>query len=219
MRKLPRGPACGRPRWPVLGAWRVMPLAARAREVAFGARPNGDRADQQKGETMRKLIALTFLFVTPAGADEPCSIVRQAYAPAENLEAIDAELLGRATKTIDMAAYVLTSIPIVEALDRAAARGVRVRLYRDGADVHMPAPLAEAYDRLAARKTVEIRHKASPAPLMHLKSYLVDEQILRDGSGNFSHGGLLRQDNSLFALSCPAAARHFQHAFDEMWRR
>lgn len=168
---------------------------------------------------MRKLIALVFILAAPAKADESCSIVRQAYAPTENLETIDVELLGRATKTIDMAAYVLTSIPIVEALDRAASRGVRVRLYRDGADVRLPRALADVYDRFAARTNVEIRYKSSPAPLMHLKSYIVDGQILRDGSGNFSHGGLLRQDNSLIALRCPEAARRFLRAFEEMWRR
>ncbi|MGJ0397446.1 MAG: phospholipase D-like domain-containing protein [Methylocystis sp.] len=168
---------------------------------------------------MRRLIALLIIFAAPAAADESCSIVRQAYAPTENLETIDGELLGRATKTIDMAAYVLTSIPIVEALDRAASRGVRVRLYRDGADVRLPRALADAYDRLAARKNVEIRYKPAPAPLMHLKSYVIDGQILRDGSGNFSHGGLLRQDNSLVALRCPGVVRQFERVFEQMWRR
>lgn len=158
------------------------------------------------------------LLAGSARADS-CAIERQAYAPAANLEAIDVELLGRATRTIDMAAYVLTSIPIVEALDDAAARGVTVRLYRDGRDAHMPKRLAEIYDRLAARTNVEIRYKGDPQPFMHLKAYAVDREFVRDGAGNFTHSGLRKQDNSLIALKCESAVARFEKAFDEMWVR
>lgn len=164
------------------------------------------------------LIALCLLLSTPALA-ERCRLERQAYAPAEDLEAIDVALLAQAQKKIDFAAYVLTDIRIVQALDDAAARGVKIRLYRDGADVHMPRALAEVYDRLAARPNVEIRYKGEPAPLMHLKAYSVDGKFVRDGAGNFSHAGLTRQDNSLIVLRCRAAVKRFKSAFEEMWRR
>lgn len=83
----------------------------------------------------------------------------------------------------------------------------------------MPKPLAVVYDRLAARLNVEIRYKAAPAPFMHLKAYAVDGKFVREGAGNFSHGGLTRQDNSLIVLRCKAAVRRFESAFEEMWRR
>jgi phosphatidylserine/phosphatidylglycerophosphate/cardiolipin synthase-like enzyme len=51
------------------------------------------------------------------------------YAPAENLEHIDAALIDSASRQIDMAAYVLTDWPVIEALTRAA---VQVRIYLDG---------------------------------------------------------------------------------------
>lgn len=146
-----------------------------------------------------------------------CRLARFAYAPQENLEAIDVEPIGSAKERIDMAAYVLTSLPIVEALDAAAARGVTIRLYRDGQDARMPRVLAQAYDRLAARLNVEIRYKGSPAPLMHLKSYAVDHAFVREGAGNFTHSGLRKQDNSLIVLRCRAAVRAFETAFERMW--
>jgi phosphatidylserine/phosphatidylglycerophosphate/cardiolipin synthase-like enzyme len=164
------------------------------------------------------LIALCLALATPALAGR-CRLDRQAYAPADDLEAIDVELIGKAKKRIDFAAYVLTDVRIVKALDEAAARGVKIRLYRDGADVHMPKALADAYDSLAARPNVEIRYKAEPAPLMHLKAYSVDGKFVRDGAGNFSHSGLTRQDNSLVVLRCRAAVKRFRKAFEEMWRR
>lgn len=169
---------------------------------------------------MKKILIAAFLatIATPTFADR-CRLDRQAYAPAEDLEAIDVALLGEAKRRIDFAAYVLTDIRVVEALDAAAARGVSIRLYRDGADVRMPKPLAVVYDRLAARLNVEIRYKTAPAPFMHLKAYAVDGKFVREGAGNFSHGGLTRQDNSLIVLRCKAAVKRFESAFEDMWRR
>ena len=54
------------------------------------------------------------------------------YAPIENLERIDVQTLNTAHKTIDMAAYVLTDWPVIQALTAAAYRGVVIRLYTDG---------------------------------------------------------------------------------------
>lgn len=47
------------------------------------------------------------------------------YAPREDLEPIDVALIDGAAETIDMAAYVLTDVPVIEALAEAAARGVK----------------------------------------------------------------------------------------------
>jgi hypothetical protein len=45
------------------------------------------------------------------------------YAPAENLERIDVALIDKAAQEIDMAAYVLTDWPVLQALTRAAIVG------------------------------------------------------------------------------------------------
>ena len=167
---------------------------------------------------MNRAAIIAAMLATSAQAGV-CQLERLAYAPGENLEATDVALIGQARKSIDFAAYVLTSVPIVQALDDAAARGVRVRIYRDGADVRMPEALAEPYDRLVARQNVEARYKGSPEPFMHLKAYSVDGALLREGSGNFTHSGLLRQDNSLVALRCREAVSRFQKQFEQMWSR
>jgi phosphatidylserine/phosphatidylglycerophosphate/cardiolipin synthase-like enzyme len=41
-------------------------------------------------------------------------------------------LIDRAEREIDMAAYVLTDWPVMQALTRAADRGVAIRIYLDG---------------------------------------------------------------------------------------
>ncbi len=149
----------------------------------------------------------------------PCELARIAYAPGENLEAIDVALIDGAKARIDIAAYVLTDIAIVDALSRAAQRGVVVRLYRDGRAAHEPRALNEALERLRASPNAEVRYKTSPAPLMHLKAYAIDNETLREGAGNFTHSGLKRQDNSLLVLKCDAAVKAFEKAFQTMWER
>ncbi len=72
---------------------------------------------------MNRFVLPFLLLTTTSVVAAPCQLVRQAYAPAENLEAIDVELISRARQRIDFTAYVLTSLPIVRALDDAAARG------------------------------------------------------------------------------------------------
>jgi phosphatidylserine/phosphatidylglycerophosphate/cardiolipin synthase-like enzyme len=56
---------------------------------------------------------------------EPAPVIH--YAPGENLERIDVALIDGAEREIDMAAYVLTDWPVMQALTRAADRG-----YLDG---------------------------------------------------------------------------------------
>ena len=57
--------------------------------------------------------------------------VRIAYGPAPGFESIDPELIGKARKTIDMAAYVLSDQRVIREISAAADRGVRVRIYFD----------------------------------------------------------------------------------------
>jgi phosphatidylserine/phosphatidylglycerophosphate/cardiolipin synthase-like enzyme len=65
-----------------------------------------------------------FASLTPCSADPAPAI---HYAPIENLEHIDVALIDRAEHEIDMAAYVLTDWPVMQALTRAADRGVAIR--------------------------------------------------------------------------------------------
>jgi len=167
---------------------------------------------------MRKSLALAFLLLASPATASGCGVMA-LYGPSDNLEAMDVSIINGARERIDLAAYVLTSIPVIDALSHAARSGVVIRIYRDGRLAREPRALAEAMERLRSEQNVEIRYKAAPAPLMHLKAYAVDGELLREGSANFTHSGLLRQDNSLLALLCPDAVTAFEKAFNAMWRR
>ncbi len=141
------------------------------------------------------------------------------YAPEENLELVDARVIGGAELSIDMAAYVLTDSRIIEALTAAAERDVAVRLYFDKSQfaqhgLRLGAPI----EALIAHPNVAARVKGEGV-LMHLKAYAVDGKLLRTGSGNFSRPGLSEQDNDLVLIADPTAIDAFERTFEVIWSR
>jgi phosphatidylserine/phosphatidylglycerophosphate/cardiolipin synthase-like enzyme len=141
----------------------------------------------------------------------------QHFAPLENLEAIDVALINEAGYTIDLAAYVLTDVPVINALTDAAQRGVRIRIFRQF-DPSDPSPrVAAALNALLAAGAQQ-RFKEPGSPLMHLKAYCVDGGAFRFGAANFSPSGLKRQDNDLDIRRGPDVCDAFELDFDRIWR-
>lgn len=157
----------------------------------------------------------------PRQPDRAACSVETHYAPAENLEAIDVALLGAARRRIDLAAFVLTDVAVIDALARAAARGAAVRLYLETPDPDRDPgeTVRAALARLKATPGVAIRYKPSGEAYMHLKSYCVDGAALRAGAANFSASGLKRQDNDLIMIRGPNACAGFTAHFERMWAR
>ena len=71
-------------------------------------------------------------FARPAAA-EPVEV---HYAPVENLERVDVELLRSARAKIDIAAYSLTDWLVIDALIDAHRRGVGLRIVLDPSQQH-----------------------------------------------------------------------------------
>lgn len=147
-------------------------------------------------------LALFAALASPAWADPALEI---HYAPEERLDRIDAELINNAATSIDIAAYVLTDWAMIDALNDAEARGVKVRVILDPRQ-------HSAAERMVG---LDVRQKRS-GPIQHLKAYEVDGQILREGSENFSRSAP-SQDNSLIIIRDPTAAVKFEAHFTTMW--
>jgi phosphatidylserine/phosphatidylglycerophosphate/cardiolipin synthase-like enzyme len=76
-----------------------------------------DESQQALSQFRVSLTAVLFLTsLAPCGAD-PAPVIH--YAPTENLEHVDVALIDSAEHEIDMAAYVLTDWPVMQALTRA----------------------------------------------------------------------------------------------------
>ncbi len=158
--------------------------------------------------------ALLLALVAPPCCADPAPAIH--YAPVENLEHIDVALIDRSEHEIDMAAYVLTDWPVMQALTRAADRGVAIRIYLDGSQLVEREP-AKVFHDLAETPGVEIRIKRKTSAPMHLKSYQIDGRLLRTGAANFSASGLKRQDNDLIVIESAGAAAAFKRTFDSLF--
>jgi hypothetical protein len=94
-------------------------------------------------------------------------------------------LTGEAAKQIEMAAYVLTDRAVIEALHGAAARGVKVRIWRDACmaakvgDSDVEAQLGERVPGL------EVRSGSPGGELMHLEGLLHRQSAFTDRLGQF----------------------------------
>ena len=119
--------------------------------------------------------AVLFLASLAPCCADPAPIIH--YAPGENLEHIDVALIDPAEHEIDMAAYVLTDWPVMQALTRAADRGVAIRIYLDGTELAEREP-AKVFNDLAETPGVEIRIKHKARDPMHLKTYQIDGRLL-----------------------------------------
>ena len=86
------------------------------------------------------------------------------YAPAENLEKVDAALIESAQHESDLAGYVLTDWKLIEALTRAADRGVAINIYLDGGMTGEDPP-SRPFKELAETPDITIKIKPKGAPL------------------------------------------------------
>jgi PLD-like domain len=117
------------------------------------------------------------------------------------------------------AAYVLTDRAVIEALRQAAARGVKVRIWRDPG-MALRVGEAEVQAQLAGRlQGIEIRPNPPGDELMHLKGYCVDHRLLRTSSASLSPSGETREDNDLVALRGASVCSGFDAKFDRAWTR
>src|SRR5271166_529392 len=97
------------------------------------------------------------------------------FSPEERLDAIDAAMIGSAKLSIDFAAYSLNDGAVVDALNAADKRGVVIRIVLDPRERHDFVRLGDLSDNVRIKRS---------GPLMHLKAYAIDGEVLRTGSAN-----------------------------------
>ena len=130
------------------------------------------------------------------------------YSPVENLEQVHVGFLRSARLKIDLAAYDLTDRSVIDALIDAKRRGVAVRIVLDPSQ-------PQALDRL--REISDCIRMKRPGPFMHLKSYALDDRLLRSGSANLTASGLKQQDNDMIIVRDPSVVRVFELRFQQIW--
>ncbi|WP_457629736.1 phospholipase D-like domain-containing protein [Oceanithermus sp.] len=119
--------------------------------------------------------------------------------------------IGAAEQEVWVAAFVLTHPEILDALNDAARRGVRVRVLLE--DRNLDDSREERLD-----PAVEVRRDGNPAAL-HFKTIVIDERVVITGSFNFTRSAVGRNDENLLVLTHPQLAQRYKEKVWEQWQR
>ena len=135
-----------------------------------------------------------------------------------------AAFVGEAATTIDVAIYdfharVGATARVADALEAAAARGVRIRVAfnqePEAAASHNP-PMTgdpETIDGL----DVPTRGVHDQGALMHHKYVIRDQDAVWTGSTNWTDDAFSREENAIVRVSSPDVAAAYTHNFEQLW--
>lgn len=136
------------------------------------------------------------------------------------------QLIDGAERSIDIAMYSYRDAAIQDALARAIARGVSVRMIYDGASVDRTSPAGTTSARLE-EMGIEVRWVNK---VMHHKLAIIDgprggdlsqitESVVVTGSGNWSNSAGTRYDeNTLVVHGNAELAMRYQREFEHLWQ-
>jgi phosphatidylserine/phosphatidylglycerophosphate/cardiolipin synthase-like enzyme len=147
------------------------------------------------------------------GGQQPADVARRV-----------AEFLDGATATLDLAQYDFnlgeeTKAIVAAAIERAAARGVRIR-FAYNVDHALPVPVPpppEPDAALIAALPVAGKAIAGIPDLMHHKYAIRDGSTVWTGSLNWTDDSWSRQENVVAVVHSQAIAKAYRIDFDQLW--
>ena len=120
--------------------------------------------------------------------------------------------INQAEQQIDIAMFYLTEASIIEALVKAADRGVQIRIIIDAlASRHQSSPLPTLR---ASNIDVRVENWGGK---MHMKSAIIDEKTVITGSMNWSKAGANRNDEATLVVKNEALALELKQYFETLW--
>ncbi|MBE3594787.1 MAG: hypothetical protein IMX04_07085 [Candidatus Carbobacillus altaicus] len=170
-----------------------------------------------------RLLLIVFLFYLLGGYGMGRLV---PYAPLQKKEAIFwtlhgtspkqavLALLDHAERSLDIAIYDLNEPEIARALERAAARGVQVRMITDRRNLELPGE-REIVRRLLA-SGVPVKQNDHDG-LMHLKLIIADGRLVALGSYNFTITATNVNEEMFVIFNDPYTVERAQTAFSAMW--
>jgi phosphatidylserine/phosphatidylglycerophosphate/cardiolipin synthase-like enzyme len=139
--------------------------------------------------------------------------IAPVFSPEEGARVIS--FIDGAGKTIDVEVYVFSSRDVVEALERAKARGVDVRIIVER-DV-ISGENDQIYRELAS-KGFNIRYaNDSEFKLTHAKFIIVDGREVLVGSHNLSNSALFKNREASVIIRDGPTVSEFARVFDNDW--
>lgn len=177
-------------------------LEARARAAALGCHSAGVFPT----ETPLPAAWWQVYFTAPVNSSD-------ASLHVDGIDRYLVEALDRAERTIDIAAFEFNLASLTEALLRAHARGVRVRMVADGEHALED---EDATTRQLIDAGIPVVEDGRSA-FMHDKFVVIDGAQVWTGSWNFTVNDTFRNNNNAMAITSPDLARFYTREFEEMF--
>ena len=161
---------------------------------------------------LRDLVTSGRRVAIPDAVTDP-SVTVAATLPGAEVRPLALQLINGATRTLDLELFVLTDTAIVQALQDAERRGVRIRVLLDPSQ-H---PSDPSYRTLIA-SGVAVRWYRSRGELLHAKAIVADASAVLFGSANWSGGGFDRNHElDVELLDAPPVATAMQAQMQLDW--
>ncbi|MFL6198350.1 MAG: phospholipase D-like domain-containing protein [Thermoanaerobaculia bacterium] len=180
-----------------------------------------------------RTLVLLCLIASPAAAQEVLEIVESVpvettldHADLRDAYVVWPEMIDRAQKTLDFAEFYASDDPanhqsrletVTRAVERAAARGVKVRFL---AEKVFQKTYPELLARLGAKPGIEVRiydFATFGGGVLHAKYFLVDGREVYVGSQNYDWRSLQHIQELGARVIEPGVARAFLDVFETDW--
>jgi phosphatidylserine/phosphatidylglycerophosphate/cardiolipin synthase-like enzyme len=143
--------------------------------------------------------------------------VKLCLAPSPHIEQAVVEFIQAASNTIDVCVYEINLEKVLVEIERAIARGVKVRLAMPkeslpGKDNEKARGIG---NRLLKQKVLKVTNNRSG--LMHNKFMVADGHWVWTGSYNFTRNDTEWNDNNAITFSHQKLAENYLAEFEEIW--
>jgi phosphatidylserine/phosphatidylglycerophosphate/cardiolipin synthase-like enzyme len=139
--------------------------------------------------------------------------------PAYHKGGLDTQLvafINSAQKTIDVADYDFDLENVANALSKAAARGVRVRMVTDTDTLTNENAKVQKAFKILKQANIPIVDDQR-GPIMHDKFVVVDDAAVWTGSWNFTEGDTYRLNNNAIKIVSRELAQNYTAEFEKMF--
>lgn len=162
-------------------------------------------------------LILAFFVVPLAQAQGPIGTIPRItvlFSPQDNCAQEIVSQIDKAQNSVDVAMYLFTSRPIAQALVRAKARGVGVKVCLAGG--HEP-----AYERFSKSeyliKNGILVKLIEGSGIMHNKFCIIDDFTTISGSYNWTARADLENDENVLIIKSKKIAKIYKEQFKKFW--
>jgi len=159
---------------------------------------------------MKKTVLFFMIYLLPSLCI--AQGIRVFFSPNGGCQQAVIEEIRKATETIDIAMYYLSSRDIAQALVKAQENHVRVRIVLDqGQEIE-----SASKSTYLVKHGFEIRYHLGFG-LMHNKFAIIDGKSLITGSFNWTLTAEERNEENLLVISDEETIERYQHRFEYLW--